>query len=258
VKAAAFAAFLRVWLEAFPAAYERWHPAVAMLAILTMLIGNAIGLAQRNIKRLLAYSSIGHAGYLMVALAAPTTQSASAMIFYLLAYTLATYGAFAVIVLVSRPGALVVTTDDLSGLWRERPGLAVAMAVFMLALLGFPVFGGIGFLAKAYVIKAVLESPVPQTSLAIWLVLTSVIAAGYYLYVIMVMFMRPRPEGTTVPVGGGELARVVMVACAVAIVALGLLPDTALRLASYGRPRLGGPPPSLTTVQPQGAPSLTR
>ena len=101
VKTAAFAAFLRVWLEAFPSEFGSWHRAVAGLAIATMIIGNAIGLQQRNLKRLLAYSSIAHAGFILVAIAAGTMQGASAMLFYLLAYTLATFGAFAVIIVLS-------------------------------------------------------------------------------------------------------------------------------------------------------------
>ena len=104
VKAAAFAAFIRVWLEAFPSAFSTWHPALSGLAIATMIFGNAIGLAQKNLKRLLAYSSIGHAGYLLVAIAAGTFQGSSAMLFYLFIYTLATFGAFAVVVTLTRDG----------------------------------------------------------------------------------------------------------------------------------------------------------
>jgi NADH-quinone oxidoreductase subunit N len=249
VKTAAFAAFLRVWLEAFPPAFERWYPAVALLAIATMLVGNAIGLVQRNLKRLLAYSSIGHAGYLMVAIAAPTVDSAAALVFYLLAYTLATYGAFAVIVAITPPGAHTVTTDDISGLWRLRPGLAIAMTVFMLALLGFPVFGGAGFLAKWYVIKAVLQAAIPQTTLAVWLVLTSVLAAGYYLYVVMVMFMKPRPEDAPpIPAAGG-MSRAVLVTAAVATLVLGIAPNLVVKWAETGRPRLGTAS-SIATVGP--------
>src|SRR3954466_10205440 len=164
VKTAAFVAFLRVWLEAFPSEFSAWHKAVAGLAMATMIIGNAIGLQQRNLKRLLAYSSIAHAGFILVAIATGTLQGASAMVFYLLAYTLATFGAFAVIVVLSR-GDLPVTTDDISGLWSERPWLAVAMSVFMFALLGFPIVGGIGFFAKWYVLKAALQAPQPQVAL---------------------------------------------------------------------------------------------
>src|SRR5207302_6623048 len=117
VKAAAFAAFIRVWLEAFPYSWTVWLPAITGLAIATMIVGNAIGLAQKNLKRLLAYSSIGHAGYLLVAIAPATLQGASAMLFYLFVYTLAPFGAFAVIVAITLPGHGTGLVDEHSGLW---------------------------------------------------------------------------------------------------------------------------------------------
>lgn len=254
VKAAAFAAFLRVWLEAFAGEYGVWHRAVVGLAIATMIVGNAIGLQQRNLKRLLAYSSIAHAGFILVALASNSLQGASAILFYLLAYTLATFGAFAVIVVMSR-GDAPVTTDDISGLWSVRPWLAVAMTVFMLALMGFPIAGGIGFLAKWYVLKAALQSPSPQVTLAVVLVLTTVISAGYYLYVVMVMFMRPRrPEALVVERTPGW-TRFVMVACAAAILILGILPDYAVRYAQVGLPRLTAPLDAAAPAPPRVVPT---
>ena len=240
VKAAAFAAFLRVWLEAFPNEFGSWHRAVVGLAILTMVVGNAIGLQQRNLKRMLAYSSIAHAGYLLVAIASGTAQGASALLFYLLAYTLATFGAFAVIVVMSR-GDLPVTTEDISGLWTVRPWLATAMTVFMMALMGFPIIGGMGFLAKWYVLKAALQAPTPQTTLAVILVLTTVISAGYYLYVVMVMFMRPRATDAPVVAHTNGWTKFVVVACALAILIIGVAPDYTVRYASVGVPRLGAP-----------------
>ena len=194
VKAAAFAAFLRVWLEAFPYAIVQWHAAIWWLAAITMVVGNVIALAQKNIKRLLAYSSIAHAGYLLVTLAVGTGLGSSAFLFYIVAYTLATFGAFGVVIALGNAGEAHMQVDDYAGLWTVRPWLSVAMAVFMLALLGFPIFGGMGFFAKWYVIQATLQSSAPQQRLAVVLVLTSVISAGYYLYVVMVMFMKPRPE----------------------------------------------------------------
>jgi NADH-quinone oxidoreductase subunit N len=233
VKTAAFAAFLRVWLEAFEGEFGVWHRAVAGLAIATMIIGNAIGLQQRNMKRLLAYSSIAHAGFILVALAANTSRGASAMLFYLLAYTLATFGAFAVLVVLSR-GDEPVTTGDLSGLWTVRPWLAVAMTVFMLALMGFPIFGGAGFLAKWFVLQAALKAPTPQVALSVILVLTTVISAGYYLYVVMVMFMRPRPEGASLPPETRAWTQFVMVSCAAALLVIGVMPQLAVAFANAG------------------------
>ncbi|MEO7455086.1 MAG: NADH-quinone oxidoreductase subunit N [Gemmatimonadaceae bacterium] len=240
VKTAAFVAFLRVWLESFGGEYGTWHRAVVILAIATMVIGNAIGLLQRNLKRMLAYSSIAHAGSILVALASGTTQGASAMLFYLFAYTLATFGAFAIIIVLSR-GDAPVTTEDVSGLWTVRPWLALGMTVFMLALMGFPVFGGIGFFAKWYVLKAALQSPEPQTLLAVVLVLTTVISAGYYLYVIMVMFMRPRGANAEVIPASRAWTQFVMVTAAALILILGVAPDLAVRYANVGIPQLGVP-----------------
>src|SRR3954465_2481613 len=254
VKTGAFAAFFRVWLEAFPEEFTSWHRAVVGLAIATMVIGNAIGLQQRNLKRLLAYSSIAHAGFILVAVATGTLQGASAMLFYLLAYTLATFGAFAVIVVMSR-GDAPVTTDDLTGLWSVRPWLAVAMSVFMFALLGFPIVGGIGFFAKWYVLKAALQAPDPQVALSVVLVLTTVISAGYYLYVVMVMFMRPRRDAALLVARTPGWTRFVMVACAAAILILGIWPDYTVRYASVGQPRVSAPSdaaPSSGTPQRPG------
>ena len=240
VKAASFAAFLRVWLEAFPSAYSSWHTALAALAIATMVVGNAIGLVQRNMKRLLAYSSIGHAGYLLVAIAPATMQGASAMLFYLLIYTLATFGAFGIVVALTRPASTTVMLDDLSGLWATRPWLASGMAVVMLSLLGFPIFGGGGFFAKWYVLQVALQAGAAQTSLAVAIVLTTVMSAGYYLYVIVVMFMRPAPADTTPLPATPFLTRAVLVVTVVGILVLGVYPNWMQDVASKGWPRIEG------------------
>ncbi|HEU4994486.1 MAG TPA: NADH-quinone oxidoreductase subunit N [Gemmatimonadaceae bacterium] len=237
VKAAAFASFLRVWLEAFPDVYSVWHSAIVGLAIATMVVGNVIGLAQQNLKRLLAYSSIGHAGYLLVALAPGTSQGASAMLFYLLVYTLATFGAFAVVVTMSRPGSGTVMIDELSGLWAVRPWLASGMAVLMLALLGFPIFGGGGFIAKWYLLQAALQARVPQTTLAVALVLTTVVSAGYYLYVVVVMFMRQPPAEAKPLPRTPALTRLVLVVTVGSVLILGVYPNWMQSVASKGLPR---------------------
>ena len=224
VKAAAFASFLRVFYEGFPIAYRQWHEVLWWLAVVTMVAGNVIALAQRNIKRILAYSSIAHAGYLLVALVAGSPTSPAALAFYLFAYTLATMGAFGVISALSVAGDGNLHTDDYAGLWRVRPGLAVAMAIFMLALLGFPIFGGIGFFAKWYVLQAALGTDHPQTQLVVIMMITSVISAGYYLYVVMVMFMKPRAADAPAPLRAGGFTEAVVLISAVLIVGLGLYP----------------------------------
>jgi len=236
VKGAAFAAFFRLWLEAFPTLLSVWHEAVWWLAVITMVVGNLVALAQRNIKRLLAYSSIAHAGYILVAIEVGTALGSSAFLFYLFAYTVATMGAFAVIVALGKSGEDNVNVEDYAGLWSERPGLAIAMAVFMLALLGFPIFGGIGFFAKWYVLQAAMQSPYPQTKLALVLVITSVVSAGYYLYVVMVMFMKPRVSTEPLAERASGWTRVVVWGSAAIILIFGLFPDAIVSLTRRSAP----------------------
>ncbi len=225
VKAAAFATFMRVWYEAFYFAYPGWGKAVWWLAVVTMIVGNVIALAQKNIKRMLAYSSIVHSGYLLVAISAASALASMAFTFYVLAYTLATFGAFAVVASLQPAGDTDAPISAYEGLWHVRPGMAIAMAVFLLALLGFRVFGGIGFFAKWYLVQAALASPAGLGTLAVILVVTSVISAGYYLQVIRVMFMKPRPEGAAEPAQVGGLTRAVLAVTVVLILGLGLFPS---------------------------------
>ena len=229
VKAAAFAGFLRVWLEAFSGVTSSWHGPVWWLAVVTMIVGNLVALAQKDIKRMLAYSSIAHAGYILVAVASATSAATSAFMFYLLAYTLATFGAFGVISSLERNGGTRLAIEDYAGLWSVKPWLASAMAVFMLALLGFPIFGGMGFFAKYWIIQSALQAPVPQTKLAVILVIASVISAGYYLYVVMVMFMRPRPDNAPTVASSSGWTRSVIAAAAILILVLGILPNSVIR-----------------------------
>jgi NADH-quinone oxidoreductase subunit N len=236
VKAAAFAAFFRLWLEAFPSLLVTWHQPIWWLAAITMIAGNLIALAQRNIKRLLAYSSIAHAGYILVAMTVGTALGSSAFMFYLFAYTMATLGAFAVIVALGQSGEDRMGVESYDGLWTVRPGLAAAMAVFMLALLGFPVFGGIGFFAKWYVLQAALQAPAPQTRLAIILVLTSLVSAGYYLYVVMVMFMKPRDGTAVLPARTSRWTNAVVWASAAVILIFGIFPDAIVAFTQRSTP----------------------
>jgi len=208
------------------------------LAAITMVVGNVVALSQRNIKRLLAYSSIAHAGYILVAMTVGTSLGSSAFMFYLFAYTMATLGAFAVIVALGRSGEDNMSVEEYAGLWTVRPGLAVAMAVFMLALLGFPLFGGIGFFAKWYVLQAALQSPFPQTRLAIVLVVTSVVSAGYYLYVVMVMFMKPRSSTALAPERTSGWTRAVVWAAAAVILIFGLFPDAIVSFTQRSTPTI--------------------
>lgn len=236
VKAAGFAAFLRVFIEALAPAAAEWHLALWWLAGLTMVGGNVIALAQRNIKRMLAYSSIAHAGYILVAIVVGANvgtefgvTGSSAFLFYLLAYTLSTMGAFAVVSVLSGKGDPYLDMRDYSGLWTVRPGLTLAMSVFMLGLLGFPVFGGIGFFAKWYMLQAALRGgATPEPVLAFAIVFTSVLSAGYYLYVVTIMFVRPRDEKIPEPEPVRRFTGAVIVGTVVLIMFFGFAPSRAL------------------------------
>jgi NADH-quinone oxidoreductase subunit N len=228
VKAAAFGALVRVLLQAIPMLHADWGRVLWWLAVVTMIAGNLLALAQRNVKRMLAYSSVAHAGYLLAALVPASTAGAAAFLFYMLFYTLTTVGAFAVLAAKGRGGERDVTTDDLAGLAESDPLLAAVMAVSMLSLLGFP--GTAGFIGKWYVLFAATGAG--HTGLAVILVLTSVLSAGYYLPVIMAMYMKPLVhervhEGVLLP----RTMRSVLAVLTLALVGFGVWPAGVMTLA---------------------------
>jgi NADH-quinone oxidoreductase subunit N len=238
VKAAGFAALVRVALVAFGEHTAAWQAIVWWLAIATMIVGNLVALAQRRLKRMLAYSSIAHAGYILVAVAAANPASGAAFLFYILAYTAMTVGAFAVLATVGRDGESDVLVDDLDGLAQRRPWLAFAMSVFMLSLLGFP--GTAGFIGKWLILSTAVSAG--QTTLAVALVLASVVSAGYYLPVVMAMYMKPQQdaevaERATLFAG----ARAVVVAAVVTLLLFGVWPNRALDLARTSSKDLSAP-----------------
>jgi NADH-quinone oxidoreductase subunit N len=190
VKAAAFAALVRVLMEAFPSAAVLWQPVIAGLAIASMVVGNLVALSQRSLKRMLAYSSIAHAGYLLVAVWPGTRMGAGAVLLYLAAYGLTTLASFGFLAALGRNGEQTVSYDDIAGLASSRPWVALGLSICMLSLLGFP--GTFGFIGKWYIISAVVSEG--QVILPIVLVVTSVISAGYYLPVIMAMYMKSAPD----------------------------------------------------------------
>ena len=191
VKAAAFASFIRVFVIGFAGAVEEWQTAVFFLAALTMVAANLIALTEGSIKRMLAYSSIAHAGYLLVALMSGTRAGAGAFLFYLLVYTLMTAGAFALLIANSRAdGQERAALDDWAGFASQKPALAAMFAIFLLSLAGFPLTAG--FLGKLYILRAAVDAG--HTTLAVILVLSSLVSYFYYLRVIVVMYMRPAPS----------------------------------------------------------------
>jgi NADH-quinone oxidoreductase subunit N len=230
VKTAAFAVFARVMAEALGSAAARWHTGLWWLAVVTMVVGNVFALSQRNLVRLLAYSSIAHAGYLLVAIVVGGAAATTAIVFYMVSYTLATMGAFGVLIAINNGRDRSPTVDDIAGLWLVRPWLASAMAVYLLAFLGMPLVGGMGFFAKWYVLQAALQASAPQTILAVVLVITSAISAAYYLTVMSAMFMRPRPEGQPVP-ASAPMVRSLIAVTAVALIAFGLYPTPVVHMA---------------------------
>jgi NADH-quinone oxidoreductase subunit N len=191
VKAAAFVALVRVLVEGFPTAPGLWQPVILGLAIASMVVGNLIALAQRTLKRMLAYSSIAHAGYILVALWPGTRLGSGAVFLYLTAYSLTTLASFGFLAALGRGGERDVTFDDIAGLAGSRPWVALGLSICMLSLLGFP--GTFGFIGKWYILSAAVAEG--QIILPIVLVVTSVVSAGYYLPVIMSMYMKPAPEG---------------------------------------------------------------
>ena len=219
-KAAAFAVLLRIVFEA-NAPGRFWFLWVS--AALSMTLGNVGALVQNNVKRLLAYSSIAHAGYLMIAFAAAPEAGISAAMFYTAAYAAMNVGAFAVVSHFANAGEKYVTLDDYSGLGRQSPLLAAALTIFLLSLIGIPITGG--FFAKFYVFSAALKSNL--VGLTIIGVINSAIGAYYYLRIIVVMYMREAREdipATPIPAALGFALGISLLAT----VYLGVLPERVL------------------------------
>lgn len=183
-KIAAFGLLLRAVLTAFPDALHQWQQIIVFLSVLSMALGAFAAIGQTNIKRLMAYSSIGHMGYALLGLAAGTALGVRGMLFYLAFYAVTNLGVFACIQTMRRNGQAVEEIRDLAGLARTRPKIAFALATMMLSLSGLPPLAGI--LAKAYVFLAAIDAHLYL--LAVFGVLTSVVAAYYYLYVVKVMY----------------------------------------------------------------------
>ena len=227
-KAVAFAVFLRVFMTAFEPITPRWEGFVWSSALLTMVIGNFAALSQTNIKRLLAYSSIAHAGYVMVAITAHSQVGVAAAMFYLAAYALMNIGAFAVIAHFSRQGERFVNVDDFAGLGWKQPVTAALFSIFLLSLIGVPLTGG--FFGKFYIFKAALDANL--ILLAVLGLLNSAVAAYYYLRIIVVMYMQEPGEATATlpPLGAG--IRTTLWATALGTLILGIFPSVVLNFAT--------------------------
>ena len=225
-KAAVFAVLVRLLLSGVRAVQADWTAVLWVLAALTMTLGNVVAIAQSNLKRMLAYSSIAHVGYMLVGLAAGGAAGAGAVLFYLLAYTFTTAGTFGVITLCVRAGEEAVDVRDYAGLGRRHPVLAFALALLLLSLVGIPPLAG--FVGKFYLFGAAVRAGFVW--LAVLGVLNSAIAAYYYLRVIVTMYMQEPDEqsASVAPSFAGGLALTIAV---IGVVLLGLMPAPFVDLA---------------------------
>ena len=229
VKAAGFAAFVRIFLHGLAGLHADWSMLLGVVAALTMTVGNVCALAQTSVKRMLAYSSIAHAGYILVALVASGTAGGTAALFYLLVYSFMTLGAFGVVAAIGEAGEPNETLDDYAGLGFRRPLLGVTMTIFMLSLTGIPPLAG--FAGKLYIFTAAIREG--YYVLAVIGVLNSAISAGYYIRVLIAMYLTP---------GAEESARVArqpylltsIVLSAVLTVLVGVFPALWMQLARMG------------------------
>ena len=231
-KAAAFAVLLRV-LFALPSTH--WFWLIWVCAILSMTLGNFGALVQNNVKRMLAYSSIAHAGYILVAFAADNETGISAAIFYTAAYAAMNVGAFAVVSHFASAGERYVTLDDYAGLGKRAPLLAFTLTIFMLSLIGIPATAG--FLAKYYVFTAAMSGPSPHQTALVWLaiigLINSAVASYYYLRLIVVMYMRD-PVLSEAPARPSGAMRLSLLIAAVATIFLGVVPGRVQDYATAG------------------------
>src|SRR5271155_4558661 len=233
-KAATFALLLRIFADV-PAATQFWFYAFWILAALTMFAGNLGALLQTNVKRMLAYSSIAHAGYILVAFAAVTSLKGTeigagpayaAVLFYLLSYALVKVGAFTIVSQFGGAGEKHLALDDYAGLGERQPFVAAALSLFLLSLLGLPITAG--FFGKFYVFKAAVDSHLIW--LAVLMAANSIIGAYYYIRLIVIMYMRdPIPEvAPTTPVRFPAAVNVVLAIAVIGTLWLGLLPSKTL------------------------------
>ena len=223
-KLAAFALAMRLLPEALAGSQPDWSQMLVVLAVLSMAIGNVVAIAQSNLKRMLAYSTISHIGFVLLGILSGTAQGYQAAMFYMISYVIVAAGAFGMILLLARQGFEADKIVDFRGLNARSPWFAGMMAILMFSLAGLPPF--IGFWAKLGVIQAVLG--VGYTWLAVVAVLFSVVGAFFYLRIVKLMYFDEPTEATTI--GGSALMRTVLSANALLVFGLGVIPGTLLQL----------------------------
>jgi NADH-quinone oxidoreductase subunit N len=227
-KAAAFAVFLRIFLTAFGSIASGWEPLVWLAALASMTVGNFAALLQTNVKRMLAYSSIAHAGYVLVALTARSEIGTAAAMFYLAGYAFTNIGAFAVVAHLSGKGEKYQNLEDLAGLGKKQPFTAALFAIYLLSLIGVPLTAG--FFGKFYIFKSALESHLVW--LAVLGVLNSAVGAYYYLRVLVMMYMHEPGEATENVSPLVPSMRLALLLPAAGTLFLGIFPSWVLEFAS--------------------------
>lgn len=224
-KAAVFASFFRVFVYAMPELAPSWEIVLSILAVLSMFFGNLGAIFQTNIKRLLAYSSISHAGYILIALIAKNSLGSASLLFYLLAYVFTTFGAFAIVIMLGNKGNENLEITDYSGLAYKHPLMALSMTVFLLSLGGVPPMAG--FVGKFYIFSAAIkEGHIPLVVIA---VLNTVISFYYYLKVVVQMYMK-EPAGEFHPTLS-PLTILVVVIAVLGTFQLGIFPGPIISFA---------------------------
>ncbi|HCK68649.1 MAG TPA: NADH-quinone oxidoreductase subunit N [Nitrospina sp.] len=226
-KAAAFAAFFRVFAETFPEMAPSWEIILSTIAVLSMFFGNLGAIMQTNIKRMLAFSSISHAGYILMAVIAKNSLGASSLLFYMLAYAFTTFGIFGIIILLGQKGEENLEIENYSGLAYRHPILALSMTVFLLSLGGLPPFAG--FIAKFYIFSAAIQEGL--VTLVIIAVLNSAISFYYYLKVVVFMYMK-EPEAEF-KISLTPLTLFVVFIGVTVTISLGIFPGSIIALASH-------------------------
>ena len=223
-KAAGFAVFGRVLLQALPQLYDHWGPVLAVLAVLTMAVGNITALCQRSLKRMLAYSAIAHAGYALLGLLAGSAEGMAATMTYLFIYLFMNTGAFAVLMLLSRADGGGEALDDCRGLATRSPMVAALMLVYLFSLTGIPPTAG--FVGKFFLLKAAFTAG--YTTTVVLAVIFSAISAYFYLRVVRYMYMsEPQQEGAgPICCSPGMLAALTL--CLLGVIGLGLFPGPLL------------------------------
>jgi len=232
-KAASFALFARIFLEALGGMRLDWAPLVGLVAAITILVGNWAAITQTNAKRLLAYSSISNAGYLLLGIIAANEYGYLGLVIYLLVYTLMNIGAFGVIISLHRRGIIGEEVDDLKGLGQKSPGMALMMAVFMLSLGGLPLTGG--FIGKWFLFGGLLQRSAADGKswylwLALWALLNTVVSFYYYIRFIRVMYLG---EGVAdaQPLALSPALRAALVFSVIGIIAIGIYPQPFINMA---------------------------